>query len=67
MKKIRLSVVLATRNEEANLAKCLESVRQLADEIVVADERSTDKTMEIAKKYRAKIISVSPSGKLPYH
>ena len=59
MKKIRLSVVLATRNEEANLAKCLESVRQLADEIVVADERSTDKTVEIAKKYGAKIISVS--------
>ena len=58
MKKIRLSVVLATRNEEANLAKCLESVRQLADEIVVADERSTDKTVEIAKKYGAKIISV---------
>ena len=59
MKKIRLSVVLATRNEEANLAKCLESVRQLADEIVVADEQSTDKTVEIAKKYGAKIISVS--------
>ena len=58
MKKIRLSVVLATRNEEANLAKCLESVRQLADEIVVADEQSTDQTVEIAKKYGAKIISV---------
>ena len=58
MKKIRLSVVLATRNEEANLAKCLESVRQLADEIVIADEQSTDQTVEIAKKYGAKIISV---------
>ena len=58
MKKIRLSVVLATRNEEANLAKCLESVKEIADEIVIADEQSTDKTVEIAKKYKAKIISV---------
>ena len=35
MNKIKLSVVLATRNEEENIAKCLESVRQLADEIII--------------------------------
>ncbi|MDP3888606.1 MAG: glycosyltransferase family 2 protein [bacterium] len=54
MKKI--SVALATFNEEENLRKCLESVRQLADEIVVVDGTSSDKTVEIAKKFGAKII-----------
>jgi|SRR3989344_7680996 len=55
---MKLSVVLATRNEGINLAKCLESVRQLADEIVIADEKSFDDTVEIAKKYGARVISV---------
>lgn len=58
MKKIKLSVVLATRNEEVNIGRCLESVRQLAGEIVVADEHSSDKTVEIVKKYGARVISV---------
>lgn len=51
-------MVMATRNEETNLGRCLESVRQLADEIVVADEKSTDKTVEIARKFGARVISV---------
>lgn len=55
MKKT-LSVVLATRNEEENLGRCLESVKSLADEIIVVDEYSTDKTVEIAKKYGAKVF-----------
>lgn len=50
-----LSVVLAVRNEEENLARCLQSVVDIADEIVVVDEYSTDKTVEIAKKYGAKV------------
>lgn len=50
-----LSIVLATFNEENNLAACLDSVRQLADEIVVVDGSSTDKTVEIAKQYGAKV------------
>ena len=51
-----LSVVLATFNEESNLADCLESVRGLADEIIVVDGTSKDKTVEIAKKYNAKVV-----------
>lgn len=51
----KLSVVLATRNEEANLDACLESVKDIADEIIVVDEHSTDKTIEIAQKYKAKV------------
>jgi glycosyltransferase involved in cell wall biosynthesis len=54
--KNKLSVVLATRNEEANIGRCLESVKGIADEIVVVDENSTDKTREIAKEYGAKVF-----------
>lgn len=53
---IKFSVVLAVFNEEENLATCLESVKNLADEIVIVDGGSTDKTVEIAKKYKAKVI-----------
>lgn len=52
---MKLSVVLAVRNEEANLASCLESIKSIADEIVVVDEHSTDKTMEIAKRFGARV------------
>jgi glycosyltransferase involved in cell wall biosynthesis len=54
MKK-KLSVVLAVKNEEAVLADCLRSVRQLADEIVIVDDQSTDRTVEIAKSFGAKV------------
>jgi glycosyltransferase involved in cell wall biosynthesis len=54
-----LSVVLATYNEEKNLASCLDSIKGLADEIVVIDGSSTDKTVEVAKKYEAKVIVTS--------
>ena len=55
MARKSLSVVLATYNEEANLAECLDSVKDIADEIIIADGTSTDKTVEIAKKYGAKV------------
>lgn len=50
-----LSVVLATFNEENNLPECLESVKDLADEIVIIDGSSTDRTVEIARKFGAKM------------
>ena len=50
-----LSVVLITFNEEKSLARCLSSIKDIADEIVVVDSGSTDKTLEIAKKYNALI------------
>lgn len=55
MATINLSVVLATRNEEANLRRCLESVKEIANEIIVVDEYSTDKTREIAADLGAKV------------
>ena len=57
MKKI--SVVLAVFNEEENLKSCLDSVKDLAWEIVVVDGGSTDKTLEIAKSFGAKIIQTN--------
>lgn len=56
MARKTLSVVLATFNEEKNLFDCLDSVKNLADEIVVVDGSSTDKTVEIAKQFNAKVI-----------
>lgn len=50
-----ISVVLATFNEEENIGACLESVKNLADEIVVVDGGSTDITVAIAKKHGARV------------
>lgn len=51
----KLSVVLATYNEQNNLDDCLKSVKKIADEIIIVDGSSTDDTVKIAKKYGAKI------------
>lgn len=51
-----LTVTVITLNEEKNIKRCLESIKNLADEIVVVDSGSTDKTVEIAKSYRAKVF-----------
>jgi len=63
--KIKLSVALATFNEEKCLSDCLGSVEGLADEIVVVDGSSTDKTAEIAKSFGAKVIVTD--NKLLFH
>jgi glycosyltransferase involved in cell wall biosynthesis len=56
MKKKQLSVVLATYNEAVNIARCLDSVKSIADELIVVDGGSTDATVSIAKQYNAKVI-----------
>ncbi len=52
----RISLCLIARNEERFLARCLDSVRGIVDEIVLVDTGSTDRTMEIAARYGAKVI-----------
>ena len=54
-----ISAVILAKNEEKNLPGCLESIRQLANEIVVINDDSTDKTIEIAKKFGAKVFTHS--------
>ena len=49
-----ISAVILTKNEEQNIEKCLESVKW-CDEIIVVDDNSSDKTIEIAKKYKTTI------------
>ena len=52
-----LSVILITRNEEANLDDCLASLEGIAQQIVVVDSSSSDRTLEIAQKYGAAVAS----------
>ena len=53
-----ISVAITTHNEEENISICLASVVDWVKEIVLVDGSSTDKTVEIAKKYKASIIIV---------
>lgn len=56
---MKLSVVLATHNEEENVERCLKAVGGIADEIVVVDGESTDNTVKIAKKFGARVIETT--------
>lgn len=53
---IKISVAIATFNEEENIADCLDSVKDWVSEMVIADGYSTDRTVGIAERYGAKII-----------
>jgi glycosyltransferase involved in cell wall biosynthesis len=55
-KEISLSVVIITYNEEKNIGRCLDSVVDFADEIVIVDSFSKDKTKEICSKYNVKFV-----------
>ncbi|HET6994130.1 MAG TPA: glycosyltransferase family 2 protein [Chitinophagaceae bacterium] len=48
-----LSVVIITYNEEHNIGRCIDSVKTLADEIIVLDSYSTDKTIQVAQSHGA--------------
>lgn len=54
--KQTLSVVVSAYNEEKTIGRCLESVKGLADEIIVVDNTSLDKTVDEAKKFTKRII-----------
>lgn len=59
MHNLKLSVIVLTKNEEPVVADCLESVKW-ADEIIVIDHGSVDKTLEIVKKFGVKKIVDAP-------
>ena len=52
----KLSVCIISFNEEKNIARCIDSVKNIADEIMVVDSFSTDKTEAICKAYSVKFI-----------
>jgi glycosyltransferase involved in cell wall biosynthesis len=56
MSRVPLSVVVITKNEEDNIEACLDSVRNWADEIIVVDDESTDRTVELTKKHTDRIF-----------
>ena len=52
---VTISLCMIVKNEEAVLGRCLESIQDVVDEIVIVDTGSTDKTKEIAARYTDKI------------
>lgn len=60
--KLPLSVSIISMNEEENIAKCLESVKDIASEIIVVDSHSQDRTREIAIQYGARVYEEDWKG-----
>jgi glycosyltransferase involved in cell wall biosynthesis len=56
-----ISAVILTKNESKDIKKCLDSVKW-CDETIVLDDNSSDKTLEIAKKYNARIFNTALKG-----
>lgn len=52
-----LSVCIITKNEASTIKSCLDSVKEIADEIIIVDAFSTDDTVAIAQKYTSKIYT----------
>ena len=57
--KFKLSACYIVKNEEKNLSKSIESLKNQVDEIIVVDTGSTDKTIDIAKSYGAEVIETA--------
>ena len=57
-----ISAVIITKNEEKNIERCLRSIEGIADEIVLVDSMSTDRTVEIAKQFNAQVIQKEFDG-----
>ena len=63
--RIPLSVLIATRNEEDNISKCLVPLYDWADEILIVDSQSQDKTVEIAESFGATVLQFHYKGGWP--
>ena len=60
--KSTLSLCMIVKNEEKHLVRCLRSVRDIVDEIIVVDTGSTDRTKDIAKVFGAKVLDFPWTG-----
>ncbi|MBD3249021.1 glycosyltransferase [Candidatus Woesearchaeota archaeon] len=54
-----ISVCMIAKDESENIERCLESVKDIADEIIIGDTGSKDNTKEIAKRYTKKVFDIS--------
>lgn len=54
---MKLSLCMIVKNEQETLAKCLNSVKGIVDEMIIVDTGSTDKTPKIAQQFGAKVHS----------
>lgn len=59
---VKLSAVIITFNEEEHIEKCLKSLAGVVEEIIVVDSFSTDNTVAICEKYKAKVITKKFAG-----
>lgn len=59
---VTISLCMIVKNEERVLARCLDSIRDLMDEIIIVDTGSEDRTKEIAAKYTDKLYDYSWTG-----
>jgi len=53
---VKISGAIITFNEEKNIKRCIDSLKEVCDEIVVVDSLSSDNTVSIAKELGAKVI-----------
>lgn len=60
--EVKISAVIITFNEEKNIERCLTSLANVADEIVVVDSFSTDKTKEICEAHQVKFVTHAFEG-----
>ena len=59
---VPLSVVIITFNEEANIARCLQALGSVADDVLVVDSFSTDATVEICRQHNVRVIQHAFAG-----
>jgi glycosyltransferase involved in cell wall biosynthesis len=64
--KQTVTACLITLNAESQLHRCLKSVQPIVDEIIIADNGSTDTTQAIAKQYNAKILTCDKATKIGF-
>ncbi|HGF7584624.1 TPA: glycosyltransferase, partial [Enterococcus faecium] len=56
MKKIDMTVIILTKNEQSNLAECLESLKNRFQRVIVVDSFSEDSTENIARQYKTEFV-----------
>ena len=62
---VPISIIIPTKNEEKNLARCLEPIYKWASEIIIVDSGSVDRTESIAESFGVKFIDFQYQGGWP--